>query len=158
MLIGGVFQAFVGAVISGLGASSGATNASGVGSLIGILGIIGIIFGLIMIVGGVMMYSKPTSHTMWGVIVLILSIVSFATSSIGGFVLGFILGLIGGILGIAFKPSMMPPGGMGSMPMGSQPMGSTSSMSSMGAGIKCPACGAMAPAGSTKCPNCGAML
>ncbi len=67
-----------------------------------ILGTIGIVIGIIIIVGGVMMYSKPASSTLWGVIILLLSLVSIVAT--GGLILGLILGLIGGVLGIAFKP------------------------------------------------------
>ncbi len=160
ILIGGAFQAFVGAIISSIGTTSTGQSTTGIGSTIGILGIVGIILGIIVIVGGVMMYSNPQSHTMWGVIVLVLSLVSFATSSIGGFVIGFLLALIGGILGIVFKPSMMPQAGMGGMPMG--PPTTAYGMGAPAApamtSIKCPACGSTVAAGSTKCPNCGATL
>lgn len=161
VLLGGVTQAFIGSLISSIGTSSGAANATGVGTTVGILGIAGIILGIIMIVGGVMMYSNPSSHTMWGVIVLILSLVSFATSSFGGFVIGFLLGLIGGILGLVFKPSMAP-GMMPGQPMGSMPMGSMSSMGTaapMGQmGTTCKNCGASIPAGASRCPSCGASV
>jgi Family of unknown function (DUF6114)/zinc-ribbon domain len=158
ILLGGVFQAFLGALISGIGTTTTGTNVTGVGSTIGILGILGIVFGIVVMVAGIMMYTNPGSHTMWGVIALVLSLVSFATSSIGGFVIGFLLTLIGGILGIVFKPSMMHPAGMGSMPMGSQSMGPPGAPMSSMTSIKCPACGASVAAGTTKCPNCGAML
>ena len=161
VLLGGVFQAFIGAVISGIGTTANGTSTAGVGSVVGILGIIGIIFGIVMILGGVMMYSNPESHKMWGVIVLILSIISFATSSVGGFVIGFLLGLIGGILGLVFKPSMGP-AAMQGQSMGSMPMGSTGVM---GAGVPvgqmgmtCKNCGASIPAGATRCPSCGASV
>ena len=67
-----------------------------------ILGTIGIVIGIIIIVGGVMMYSRPASSTIWGVIILLLSLVSIVAT--GGLILGLILGLIGGVLAIAFKP------------------------------------------------------
>ncbi len=150
VLLGGVFQAFVGAVISGIGNTNGATGVPDIGSTVAILGILGLVFGIIMILGGIMMYTKPASHTMWGVIVLILSLISFATSSLGGFFVGFLLGLIGGILGLVFKPTMaagaMPPPMMSSsMPMGSAPIGSM--------GMTCKNCGASIPAGATRCPS-----
>lgn len=66
---------------------------------------LGIVMGLIIIVGGVMMYVRPQQHVMWGAIVLILSIVSIPFSFAGA-VIGFILALVGGILGLVFKPSM----------------------------------------------------
>src|SRR5206468_8607359 len=106
VLIGGIFQAFIGAAISSFGGTSGTTGAPELGSTVAILGILGLIFGIIMMLGGIMMYTKPTSHTMWGVIVLILSLISFATSSFGGFFIVFFLGLIGGILALPFKPPL----------------------------------------------------
>jgi Family of unknown function (DUF6114)/zinc-ribbon domain len=150
VIIGGAFIAFVGSLIGSLnvtGASSASTTALA-------LGIVGVIMGLIMVVGAFMMYSKPTSAKMWGVIVLILSIISWVTA-VGGLFIGFLLGLIGGILALTFKPSMapgaMPPPMMSSsMPMGSAPMGSM--------GMTCKNCGASIPAGATRCPSCGASV
>ena len=163
-MLGGVLQAFVGALISGIGTTSGTANATGFGSTVGILGIIGIIFGIIMIVGGIMMYTNPSSHTLWGVIVLLLSIFSFATSSLGGFFIGFLLGLIGAILGLVFKPSMAPapfmPGQpMGSYPMGPPPMGTAPPMGApTGMAMFCKNCGASIPPGAAKCSSCGASV
>ena len=168
VLIGGLFQAFIGDLISSLGVATGATNATGVGSTIGILGIVGIVFGIVMILGGVMMYARPKTHVMWGVIVLILSIISFATSSFGGFFIGFLLGLIGAILGLTFKPSlapsMMPGQSMGPMPMGAMSMSTMGNMGSSGPigqgaiGTTCRSCGSSIPAGAKHCTNCGANL
>ncbi len=73
------------------------------GGLFMVLAAIGVIFALIVIVGAVLMYMKPQSHVVWGVIVLLFSIFAFIVG--GGFYLGSILGLIGGILGIIFKPA-----------------------------------------------------
>ncbi len=150
VIIGGAFIAFVGSLIGSLnvsGSASASTAALG-------LGVVGIIMGLIMIVGAFMMYSKPTSAKMWGVIVLILAIISWVTA-VGGLFIGFLLGLIGGILALTFKPTMapgaMPPPMMSSsMPMGSAPMGSM--------GMTCKNCGASIPAGATRCPSCGASI
>lgn len=66
-----------------------------------------IIIGIVVIALGALMLMKPTSARVLGVVVLVLSIVSFFFG--GGFFLGGILGLIGGILGIVFKPTMMQP-------------------------------------------------
>ncbi len=147
ILLGGAFIAFVGSIFSGLGGLSGA----GVGGAVTAVGIVGIIFGIIIILGGIMINSNPKSHTMWGVIIIILSILSWITAA-GGFVIGFILALIGGILAITFKPPMMQPTvGTGMMPGAGTPTGSS-------AMIRCVSCGAMAPAGTMKCPSCGANL
>jgi hypothetical protein len=156
-LIGGLFVISGGAALAFAGSIIGSFNVTGAASAsntVLALGIIGVIMGIIMVVGGFMMYSKPTSAKMWGVIVLILAIISWVTA-IGGFFIGFLLGLIGGILALTFKPTMapgaMPPPMMSSsMPMGSAPMGSM--------GMTCKNCGASIPAGATRCPSCGANL
>ena len=156
-LIGGLFVIFGGAALAFAGSLIGSFNVTGAGSAsstVLALGIVGVIMGIIMVVGGFMLYSKPTSAKMWGVIVLILSIISWVTA-LGGFFIGFLLGLIGGILALTFKPTMapgaMPPPMMSSsMPMGSAPMGSM--------GKNCKNCGASIPAGATRCPSCGASV
>ena len=156
-LIGGLFVIFGGAALAFVGSLIGSLNVTGTGAASSTalgLGIAGVIMGIIMVVGGFMMYSKPTSAKMWGVIVLILSIISWVTA-LGGFFIGFLLGLIGSILALTFKPTMapgaMPPPMMSSsMPMGAAPMGSM--------GMTCKNCGASIPAGATRCPSCGANL
>ncbi len=156
-LIGGLFVIFGGAALAFAGSLIGSFNFTGAASAsntVLTLGIVGVIMGIIMVVGGFMMYSKPTSHKTWGVIVLVLSIISWVTA-LGGFFIGFLLGLIGGILALTFKPTMAPgamppPMTSSSMPMGSAPMGSM--------GLTCKNCGASIPAGATRCPSCGANL
>ena len=156
-LIGGLFVIFGGAALAFVGSLIGSLNVTGTGAASNTalgLGIAGVIMGIIMVVGGFMMYSKPTSAKMWGVIVLILSIISWVTA-LGGFFIGFLLGLIGSILALTFKPTMAPgavppPMMSSSMPMGSAPMGSM--------GMTCKNCGASIPAGATRCPSCGASL
>ncbi len=108
-LIGGIFILLGGALIAALAATlGGMLNLLGMGDFgmgMALLGSLGLVFGLIIIIGGVMMYMKPEQHVMWGAIVLILAIVSIPFS-IAGFVIGFILALVGGILGLVFTPSM----------------------------------------------------
>ena len=154
VLLGGATLAFVGSIISTLNFTGTGTTGTGVGSGFLLIGIIGVIIGLIMIVGGIMINSNPQSHTMWGVIILILSIVSWVTS-IGGFFIGFLLGLIGGILAITFKPTSMAPPYMGAMTGGIPPQGPTQAAPNM---VRCNSCGAMSPMGTTKCPSCGTAL
>ena len=154
-LIGGLCVIFGGAAIAFFGSLVSSLNIAGAGaasSTLLALGLVGVIMGIIMIIGSIMMYSKPTSAKMWGVIVLILAILSWVTA-FGGLFIGFLLGLIGGILALTFKPTMapgaMPPPMMSSsMPMGSAPMGSM--------GTTCKNCGASIPAGAARCPSCGA--
>ncbi len=84
------------------------------------MGAVGLIMGLIIIVGGVMMYVKPEQHVIWGVLVLLLAIVSIPFSFAGA-VIGFILTLVGGILGLVFKPSMPMAAPYGAPPMAPPP-------------------------------------
>jgi hypothetical protein len=103
-----------------------------------------------------MLYQKPQSHTMWGVVILILSIVAFP--SLWGFGIGSLLAFIGAILALVYKPSMGP-AIMSSQPMGSMPTGSMSMGAPMGQmGMTCKNCGASIPAGATRCPSCGASV
>ena len=66
------------------------------------LSMVGVIFGVFVLVGAFMLYRNPSQKTPWGVIILVLSIISIVTG--GGFVLGFILGIIGGALALAWNP------------------------------------------------------
>jgi len=141
MIIGGVAVAFAGSLLSSL-----------IGSIGTAIGIVGVVMGLIVLLGAIMLYQKPQSHTMWGVIILILSIIPLPAA--WGFGIGSLLAFIGAILALVYKPAMiagaMPPPMSSSMPMGSAPMGSM--------GMTCKNCGASIPAGATRCPSCGANL
>lgn len=94
VLLGGIGLAFLGAII--------ALFTFGAGAILGIFAI----FGIIIIIGAIMMYTKPRSAKTWGIIVLILGIISLIgiVTALGG-----ILSLIGGILAIVWKPSGAAP-------------------------------------------------
>jgi hypothetical protein len=49
-----------------------------------------------------MLYRNPLQKKAWGIIVLVLSIISIVTG--GGFIIGLILGVIGGALSLSWKP------------------------------------------------------
>jgi hypothetical protein len=145
-LIGGIFMIFGGIALT-IGFSF---VFGGVGAVIGV---VGVVMALIVLLGAVMLYQKPQSHTMWGVIILILSIIALPNA--WGFGIGSLLAFIGAILALVYKPStaagaMPPPMMSSSMPMGSAPTGSM--------GMTCKNCGASIPAGATRCPSCGAAL
>lgn len=95
VLIGGVALGILGAVATFF--------LAGVG---GVLGVAGVIFGIIIIVSAIMLYSRPEGHTAWGVIIIVFSLLSWI-GAFGGFVIGFILGLVGGILALVFNPKPM---------------------------------------------------
>ncbi|WP_291764761.1 hypothetical protein [Caldivirga sp. UBA161] len=77
-----------------------------IGIPIVVLSIIGIIVSVVALVlsaklGG--LTNEDTVHVI-GAVLLILSIVSFFTALMGGFVLGFLLLLIGSIMALTWKP------------------------------------------------------
>ncbi|MDJ0269219.1 MAG: DUF6114 domain-containing protein [Aigarchaeota archaeon] len=66
------------------------------------LPILGLVFGILILVGAVMLNSKPDQAQTWGTLILVLSALSLITAG-GGFIIGAILGIIGGILAITWK-------------------------------------------------------
>ena len=60
--------------------------------------VISIVIGIILVIGGYLIYRNPESAGKWGVVILVASIVSLF--GMGGFFVGPILGIIGGILAL----------------------------------------------------------
>ncbi len=73
-------------------------------SFVSFIGILGIVFGAVVIVSAVMLITRPKQHQIWGVLILIFSILSLF-GGMAGYLLGLILGIVGGTLAIAWKPS-----------------------------------------------------
>lgn len=125
---------------------------------------IGLAAGVIVLLGAIMMYVEPRQHVAWGIIVLVLSIVSLFTS-LGGFLVGMILGIVGGALAIAWHPetAVMPGypaayapgyGGYAYPPYYGPPVAPSPPPS---AGAPPPSAPPATPAAST-CKNCGTLL
>lgn len=141
VLIAGLFELAIGSFVAGL-------TLGFVGGGILLLSGLSLLFGILMIIFGVMMYHTPENHSIYGALVLVISIVSLFTS-LGGFFIGFLLGLIGGILGLAFKqrtPQAMffPPAPAPIPPAAPQRV--------------CLKCGRMVDSGLKYCPHCGGEL
>jgi len=108
ILLGGIVGAIIG--IIGGAAISIIPGFGWLGGLIVILGFLGLIFGIIVIIGAVMINSGEKDKVRTGsILVLIFSILSLFVGGTGGFVIGFILGLVGSILGLTWKPAEAPP-------------------------------------------------
>lgn len=75
-----------------------------IGGIGGIIGIFGLLWGVLILIGALMMYYRPREHVVWGILVLLFSILSWIGAA-GGIIIGFILGFIGGILAIIWRPS-----------------------------------------------------
>jgi hypothetical protein len=104
-LIGGIFILLGGLATAAIYALIGGALLAfipGLGVLLLALAVIAIFFGLIIIVGATMLRSKPESAKTWGLLIIILSILSLIFAG-GGFVIGFILALIGGILAMTWR-------------------------------------------------------
>lgn len=69
--------------------------------------IVGLICGALVVLGAIMLRSRPTHRRAWGVMIIVLSIPSVVTG--GGFIIGFILGIIGGALALSRKPQKPAP-------------------------------------------------
>ncbi len=129
-LIGGIFVLIGGVLILAIGGISAPFG--GFGVLFLVMGFIGIILGVTIVVGAVEAYNNPEHRSNWGIVIIILSILSIILSA-GGLIIGFILSLIGGILFVTWKPTIYTYYGTRS----------------------CMNCGSYFPAGYTICPYCG---
>jgi hypothetical protein len=95
ILIGGVALAIIGAIFFSL--------------VPGVAGVffIGLVVGLFTLVLGGLMLAAPRLHVVWGVLAIVMALLSIPFA-LFGFGIGFLLVLIGGILAIVFKPGAGP--------------------------------------------------
>jgi uncharacterized membrane protein len=60
-------------------------------------GIITLVFGITVIASALMLYMRPQRHGMYGILIIVFSVLS-------GGIIGVLLGLVGGILALIWKP------------------------------------------------------
>ncbi|WP_017581936.1 DUF6114 domain-containing protein [Nocardiopsis valliformis] len=70
----------------------------------GIAGVSGPLIAFLLIVLGVLSWFQPAQHVFFGLVGVMLALVSFVTSNFGGFVIGMLLGIVGGSLVFAWAP------------------------------------------------------
>lgn len=70
----------------------------------GLFGLASVIFGVVIIIGSLMLYNNPAQHSKWGLMILVFSLLSIFGAGIG-LGIGLILSLIGGILALTWKIS-----------------------------------------------------
>ncbi|NYI98043.1 hypothetical protein HNR12_004320 [Streptomonospora nanhaiensis] len=70
----------------------------------GIAGISGYFAGVLLMAIGVLVWLQPPQRFFYGIVAILLALVSFVTSNFGGFVFGMLFGLVGGALTIAWVP------------------------------------------------------
>jgi len=103
IILGGLFSAVIGTMVGG---AVGMMGFEWFGGLIIVLGILGLVFGILTLVGAIMINTGEKDKVRTGsIIVLVFSILSLFVGGTGGFIIGFILCLIGSILGLTWKPS-----------------------------------------------------
>jgi hypothetical protein len=70
----------------------------------GVAGLSGFVLGALIIACAMYMLFSPQLHGILGIAAVLLSLVSFVTTNIGGYVIGLVLGIVGGSLGFAWNP------------------------------------------------------
>ena len=93
--IGGWMSGMMGSYNNFMGMYSGSTEFMVVTS------IVGLVSGVIIVVGAAMLRAHPQEHTMWGIVIIIFSALSFV--GMGGFFIGALLGIIGGAFAISYR-------------------------------------------------------
>jgi uncharacterized protein DUF6114 len=71
---------------------------------IGIGGVFGVLIGLLLIAAGIMIWVNPLHRVFYGIAGIVLGIVSFPTSNLGGFFIGMLLAMVGGAIAFAWEP------------------------------------------------------
>ena len=71
---------------------------------IGIGGVFGVLIGAMLIVAGLMTWLNATHKTFYSIAGIVLGIVSFPASNLGGLFLGMLLAIIGGAIAFAWTP------------------------------------------------------
>lgn len=66
------------------------------------LATVGLIFGVMVLLGALMLHFKSAKKKAWGIMIMLFSFPSMIMG--GGFMIGFILGIIGGELALSGKP------------------------------------------------------
>ena len=66
--------------------------------------IVGLASGALVILGAVMLYTRPFEKDLWGAVIIAFSILSIL-GGMGGFMIGLVLGIVGGVLALAWNPT-----------------------------------------------------
>lgn len=76
---------------------------------LGLGGLAALGIGLALMVAGLFLWCAPAAHHYVSVHALILSVLSFAATNLGGFLLGTLLGIAGGAMGFGWTPGQAAP-------------------------------------------------
>jgi uncharacterized protein DUF6114 len=67
--------------------------------------VVGVVVGVLVSLFGLFLWFTPGERHLFGVLIVVASVVSFFTSDLGGFVVGMLLGMVGGAMGFAWTPT-----------------------------------------------------
>jgi hypothetical protein len=70
----------------------------------GIVNLIGFAVPILMILCGLMLWFAPHPRAFYASLILLLSLASWLTSNLGGFIIGMLIGLVGGSLALSWSP------------------------------------------------------
>jgi hypothetical protein len=70
----------------------------------GVAGLSGLVLGALLVACGLFLAGSPQIHGLLGIAAVLLSLVSFISSNLGGLLVGMLLGLVGGCLAVAWQP------------------------------------------------------
>ncbi|MFH8369679.1 DUF6114 domain-containing protein [Streptomyces sp. NPDC018031] len=85
---------------------------------LGLGGLAAIGIGLALVVAGLFLWFAPRSRAYVSIHALLLSVVSFAATNLGGFLLGMTLGIVGSAMGFGWTPAAPAAPGPGGAPAG----------------------------------------
>jgi hypothetical protein len=74
----------------------------------GIVSLLGFAVPIVMILCGIMLWFAPHPRAFYASLIILLSLASWITSNLGGFILGMLVGLVGGSLALSWSPNKPP--------------------------------------------------
>jgi hypothetical protein len=76
---------------------------------IGVEGIAGYLLPLIMLLCGLLLWFNPQQRVFYSILAVLMSLGTWITSNLGGFVIGMLLGVVGGSLAFGWAPGRPAP-------------------------------------------------
>lgn len=64
----------------------------------------GLLTGAVVVLMGLVLWFAPSQRTVAGLLAVLVSVASFVSANLGGFLIGMALGVIGGAMGFAWTP------------------------------------------------------
>jgi Family of unknown function (DUF6114) len=72
-------------------------------------GVAGYLLPVVMVLCGLLLWFNPTQRVFYAILAILISLGTWITSNLGGFIFGLVLGLVGGSLAFAWTPRPAAP-------------------------------------------------